>query len=324
MTVPVRYVVSWLIAVMLASVHVPLARADAWPTDSVHIAVPYSAGGGADIIARIFAQKLSERWGQPVLVENRTGAAGTIAAGHVARSAPDGYNLFLNTGSHMITPSEMKLDYDPVAGFAPVIRIATAPDVFVVKATSPAKTLRDVIAMAKAKPKQLLFGASSQAEPNYVTMAMFMKGTGTDMTFVPYKGGSDSVTALLNGEIDVTIVTVSTAIAQIRAGSFRALAVSTLDRSPLLPDVPTIAAEANLPGFSGNDIVGLLATGGTPAAIVDKINADMRAIMQMPDIQKKFQDIDWQLAPDSPEEYRQLIKDDIAKWHEVLKDFKIQ
>ena len=288
----------------------------AFPERPVRILVGFTAGGGTDQLARMIAQKLSEKWAQPVIVENRPGADGDIALEILMGAAPDGHTLVMPTNAITITPSRRKLNYDPVRSFAPIMLLAAVPGVLTVRQALPVTSLKELIALARSKPGELNFGSTGEGTTPYLQMALLMKLTGIDVASIPYKG--TPLAALLGGEIDMFFSSVPAVIAQVKAGRIRALAVSTRARVAQLPDVPTVAEAADLPGYEAFSWYGVLAPAGTPPDIIGKLHADITAVMSEPATRQRVADLGFVSILSSPEEFSTTMKSDIARWSNLL------
>lgn len=296
------------------------AAAEAYPTKPVRLVVPFPAGGPTDGMARIIGQKLTEKWGQQVVVDNRGGAGGAIAAENAAKSAPDGYTLFFGTtGTQTINPSlYSKLSYDPVKDFAPISVVATTANMLVVHPSLPVKSVKELIEYAKANPGKLSFGSAGNGSSNHLSGELFKTMAGVDMVHVPYKGGAAALTDLLGGLLSLMFDVISTAMPHVRTGKIRALGVTSPKRSAIAPDLPTIA-ESGLPGFEVVIWYGVLAPAGTPNAIVSKINSDLVTILQAPDAKERLASLGAEPAGTTPTEFAELMKTDTAKWSKVVK-----
>ena len=305
-----------LVASLLLAGH--QARAETWPSRAVHIIVGFAAGGGTDTSARLIAPRLSAIWGQPVVVENRDGAGGSIAASVVAEAKPDGYLLAMVSSAHTITPNQIKLSYDAVKSFAPVTEVASVPDFLLVNPALPVHSVPELIALARAKPGTLNYGSVGAGTPPHLAMVLFQSLTGTDMVHVPFKGGAPALTALLSNEVQLEFGAVSTTLAQVRAGKLRALAVSSGVRMPSAPEFPTIAEAANLPGFDVGVWYGLLAPAGTPPAITEKISDDIAVVLQQPEVHDRMGELGLIGVGDSPAHFTATIQSNIARWSKVL------
>lgn len=285
----------------------------AFPERPVTLLVGYAPGGGSDIITRFVGKALAERWGQTVVVENRTGADGSIAAGVVARSAANGYTLIMVTNSHTMPPIGYALNYDPLKSFAPVSLADDKPMVLLVHPSLPVNSVRELIALARARPGELNYGTNGPAtDPAYMT-ALLMQRTGIRMTNVSYKGGGQSQIAIISGEIQLVFGTVSAARELVKARKLKALAISTDTRSEALSGIPTIAEAANLPGYNESAWNGLLAPAGTPREIVAKISADVSVIMKNPEIRKTLAAQAIRTIGSTPEEFARFIGEEIDK-----------
>lgn len=300
----------------------PAAQAEpAYPRQPITLVVPFPAGGPTDGMARVLAQKLGERLGQQVIVENKGGAGGIIAAEDVARAAPDGYRLFFGTtGTLAINPSlYRRLPYDPVKDFAPVGLMATTMNVLVVNPRLPASSLADLIKLAKARPGELTFGSAGNGSSNHLSGELFRtEAGGLQITHVPYKGSAPAFVDLLGGRISMMFDTISQQTQNIAKGKVRALAVTGPRRSPLLPDVPT-AREAGLKNFDVTIWFGVLAPAGTPQPVIQRLNREIAGVMSAPDMKKLMQVQGAEAAPDTPAEFAALIQHDLAKWGPVVK-----
>ena len=296
------------------------AAAQAYPTKPVRMVVPFPPGGSLDIAGRLIAQKLSEAWGQTVVVENKPGAGGNIGADLVAKSPPDGYTILLGAlSTHAVNPSLYKtMPYDAAKDFAPITLIAVTPNVLVVNAASPVNNVKEFIAYAKANPGKLSFGSGSNGSAGHLAGELFKVETGTDAVHVPFKGGAPATQALLAGDTQFMFDNLANAMAQVKAGKLKALAVTTAKRSPLVPDLPTMA-EAGLPGFDISTWYGFFAPAGTPPAIVAKWNADVTKILTSPDVRAKFVADGAEPSPNTPEQFAQMIAAELAKYAKLVK-----
>jgi len=308
-------------AAALAIVAAPVAFGQAaYPTKPVRIVVPFPAGGTTDIIARATAQKLSEAWGQQVIVDNRPGAAGNIGAELVAKSAPDGYTLLMGTvGTHAINSSlYAKMPYDHVKDFAPVILVAGVPNVLVVNPEVPVKTVPELIAYVKANPGKLNFASSGSGTSIHLSGELFKTMTGVQMTHVPYKGSAPALTDLIGGQVQLMFDNLPSSLAFIKAGKLRALAVTSTTRAAALPDVPTVADF--VPGFEASSWFGLLAPAGTPPAVIAKINGEVAKWLATPEAREKLTAQGANIAGGAPEDFAKHIQAETAKWAKVVKD----
>jgi tripartite-type tricarboxylate transporter receptor subunit TctC len=292
-----------------------------YPTKPVVLVVPFPPGGGTDIGARVVAQKLSEKWGQTVIVENKPGAAGIIGFDFVAKAAPDGYTIVMgNIGTTAINPSLYStLQYNPDKAFSPISLVAELPLALVANPDFPAKNLAELIAVAKAKPGELAYGSSGAGGSPHLAAALMENQAGLSLVHVPYKGGGPMMTDLMGGHIKIAFATVLETSSQIRAGKVRALAVSSATRSVSLPDVPTLA-EAGLPGFNSISWIGLLAPAGTPDAIIRRISDDVRDILAVPEVRERLTAQGAVPIGSSPAEFAALIATDRARYAKIIVD----
>ena len=311
-----------LLAVAVAfGVVAPFATGQStYPTKPVRLVVPFPAGGTTDIIARATAQKLSEAWGQQVIVDNRPGAGGNVGSELVAKSAPDGYTLLMGTvGTHAINPSlYAKMPYDHVKDFAPVILVAGVPNVLVVNPELPVKSIPELIAYAKANPGKLNFASSGNGTSIHLSGELFKAMTGVQMTHVPYKGSAPALTDLVGGQVQLMFDNLPSSLAFIKAGKLRALAVTSTARAAALPDVPTVADF--VPGFEASSWFGILAPAGTPPAIIAKINGEVTKWLATPEAKDKLTAQGANAAGGSPQDFAKHIQAETAKWAKVVKD----
>lgn len=297
--------------------------AQEFPNKPIRLVTGNAPGGGTDTLARMLAPKLSERLGQPVVVENRPGAEGVIASELVAKSAPDGYTLLVGTDGQMVLNVGLypKLPYDPVSDFVPVTRLSSTPLMIAVHPSVPANSIKELIALAKAKPGGLFY--ASGAPVFRVATEMFKAQTGTNIVQVPYKGAAPAVAALVAGDVQVATVSVGPLLSQLRAGKLRGLAVTSSKRVALVPDLPTLA-ESGLPGFEVDPWTGLFAPAATPRAIIDKLSNEMNAVLKVGEIKGAFSKRGVELGGTTPEELAALLKSDLAKWPKALRELKIR
>jgi len=300
------------------------ALAQSFPSRPVNLVVPFPPGGGTDTGARILAEQLSKRWGQPVVVENKGGAAGQIGADSVAKAKPDGYTLLLgNIGTQAINPSlYAKLPYDADKAFAPVSLVAELPLAMMVNPALPAKTASEFITLAKSKPGQLSYSSSGAGSAPHLAAEIFKDQTGTFVLHVPYRGGGPAIADLLAGHVQLSFMTVLEASGHIKGGKLRALAVTGDKRVQALPDVPTLA-ESVVPGFNAISWIGLLAPAGTPPDVVDKIAADVRAVLADDAVKARITALGGVPRATTPQEFGKLIADDKARYAQIIRSRKI-
>jgi tripartite-type tricarboxylate transporter receptor subunit TctC len=306
--------------VAAALVAVPTeASAQAFPSKPVTLVVPFPPGGTTDVLARTVAQKLNESWGQPVVVDNKPGAGATIGATYVARAPADGYTLLMGAVHHTIaTGLYASLPYDFQKDLAPVTVVALVPNVLAVNPQVPAKTVKELVAYGRANPSKLSYGSNGQGTLQHLIGEQFASLEGVEMLHVPYKGSGPLTTDLLAGQVTMSFDTITPVLPHIKAGKLRALAVTTAKRSPSLPDVPTLA-ESGLAGFDQGSWFGILAPARTPPEVVAKLNAEIVRILNMPDVQKKFEDIGAQKVGNTPQEMAALIRGDSERYAGVVK-----
>ena len=312
------------IAVLLLAMALP-ALAQPYPSKPIRVIVPFAAGGNVDITARLIAPGLQEALGQPIVVENKPGAGGTIGADAVAKSAPDGYTLLMGSNSTFsVAPSLYpKNPYNPLADFAPIVMIASAPFVLVVNPGVAAKDARELVALGKASPGKLTMSSAGTGSSNHLVGELFQEISGARFTHIPYKGSGQALTDLMGGQVNLHFDQITSAASHIQGGKLRALLVTAPQRVPMIPDVPT-AAEAGFPAFEATNVTGLIAPAGTPREIVDKLNAAVQKVIAQPAIRAKFAEIGAQTTGSTPEQFGAYIRDDLAKWTRIVKDANVK
>jgi tripartite-type tricarboxylate transporter receptor subunit TctC len=298
---------------------------DNWPSKPVRIVVPFAAGGTSDILARALAEKLQASLKQTVLIENKAGAGGVIGADSVAKSAPDGYTFLLGTiASHAINPAlQPKMPYDAGKDFSPVILLGSISNVLLVGANQPYKNVQDVIAAAKAQPGGLPFASAGQGSSQHMSGETFRLLAKAELTHVPYKGSAPAVQDVIGGQIPMSFETVTVALPHVQSGRVRALAVTSARRSPVMPNVPTLQ-EAGVPGFDVASWQALYAPAGTPPAIVQRMNAEIAKIIAMPDMKAKMEGLGLEHAPNTPEQFAEFGRNEIAKWTRIVKEGNVK
>jgi tripartite-type tricarboxylate transporter receptor subunit TctC len=317
------------LAVLGTTQLLPIQPADAadpsYPTRPVMMIVPYPAGGATDIIGRILAEKLSERLGQQVVVDNRAGAGGNIGAAAAARAEPDGYTLLMGAlTSHSInaTLQQATANFDLGKDFAPITIVGTVPLVLVVNPSVPAQSAQQLIALAKEKPGELMYASAGNGSPQHLAGELLKLQTGTDIVHVPYKGSGPAMTDLIGNHVPMMIETAPASMSHIMAGKLRPLLVTAKERIPTLPEVPT-AAEAGLPGFEVSSMFGILAPKGTPQPIIDRLNSELTQVLELPDVREKLQQQGVLPTHTSPEEAAQRIGAEVEKWAKVIKEANV-
>jgi tripartite-type tricarboxylate transporter receptor subunit TctC len=295
------------------------SSAQAYPTKPVRVIIPFAAGGPADFMLRLVGPKLSEAWGQPVILDNRGGANQMLGSELAARSQPDGYTLLVTTGGSAINVSLYpKMPYDTLKDFAPISLIATGPNLAVIHPAVPARNLAEFITYARSKPGQLVYASAGAGAPSHLAVELFSTMAKIQMVHVPYKGMAPGMTDLLGGQVQLAFPTISAGITHARAGRLRALGVTTAKRSPAAPDVPTIA-EAALPGFEASNWYGMVAPARTPPAIIRKVHDDIARALATPDVRERMLNQGMDPTTNAPEEFSAYIRSEIAKWAKVVK-----
>ena len=289
-----------------------------FPSKSVRLVVGFAAGGGTDTIARLISRKLVDTWPHALVVENRPGADGSIATEFVAKAPADGHTLVMVSSAFTITPFQQKLGYDPVKDLAPVTVVALAPDLLLAHPSLPVKTVKELIGLAKARPHQLSFGSSGTGTSPYLSMELFQSMVGIDLVHVPYKGSAPAVIDLIGGHIQILLASIPTTLAHVKSGKLKALAVSSSRRWPSVPELPTMA-ESGVPGFEAATWFGMLAPAGTPAAIVNKIQADVAAALNAPDSKKFLENTGFAGIANKPEEFGEAIRKEMEKWERIIR-----
>jgi len=296
------------------------AHAQAWPTKSVRIIVPFVAGGTTDVVARLLGQKLTEAWGQSVVVEDKAGAGGNIGADATAKSAPDGYTLLMTSGSIVTANQHLYkvLPFDPARDLVPITEVATGPQVVAVSASLAVRDLRDLIAYAKANPRRLNFGSAGVGTQTHLAGENFFYAAGIEVTHVPYKGEASVINDLMGGQIQMATPNLGAAINYIQAGKLRALAITSPERAPQLPDIPTVAEV--LPGFENAGWFGLMAPAGTPQEVIDRVYRDSAKILGSEEFRAKLAQQGMRPVGNTPAEFAALIREESARWAKVIRD----
>ncbi len=308
---------AWLAAVQ------PGAAADEFPTKPVKLVVTFAPGGGADILARIVSEALSERLGQPVIIDNRAGANGNVGMEAVARAPADGYTLvFTTAGTWAVNPHLYKASFDVVKDFAPVMQMTASPGILLVAPSFPAKTVDELIALAKAQPGKLNYGSAGIGGFGHVSAVMFNLMTGTQMTHVPYRGAGPAMAGLLGGEVQLLFNDALASMSHIGAKTVRPMAVTTLKRAPFLPDVPTLD-ESGLKGFDNSSWTAMAAPAGTPKEVIAKLNREMAAVLAMPAIREKISTAGATVVGSTPEEFAAYLKAETAKFERIVREGNI-
>ncbi len=313
----------WVLPIVAASALVQAQTSANFPSRNVRLVVPVPPGGSSDGMARILGQRLSEAWGQQVLVDNRPGGGEIIGTELVARANPDGHTIVLVSLRFSVNPSLIKLPFDVLRDFEPISMTAAVGNVLVVNVKSPITSVKDLIAAAKAKPRELTFASSGIGGAPHLVGEFFGLTTGIKMTHVPYKGGGPAIADLLGGNVSLSFASMTSSIGFIKSNRLRALAVSSKERSSQLPDVPTMA-EAGVPNLIVRDWQGILATRGTPKPVVERLSNDVRRVLRDPANQDRFAALGLEIIASSPDEFREAIASEVKRWARVVKEADIK
>lgn len=293
--------------------------AQTYPNKPIHLIVPFPAGGGVDVIARIIAPKLAESLGQPVIVENRAGAGTIVGTESLAKSPPDGYTMMIANSAFGANPAlHAKLPYDSVKDFAPISMVVMFPSILVVHPSLPVKSIGELVALAKSSPGRLSYASAGAGSVIHLSMELFKSVAGIDIMHVAYKGANLALNDLLGGQIPIMFVTGQLGLAHVKSGRLRALGVSSATRMSLLPDVPTIA-ESGYPGFELYDWEGVIVPAGTPAPIIARLNGEINRIVNMPEVSERMSSLGASAGGSTPEQLAERIKTELAKWAKVVK-----
>jgi tripartite-type tricarboxylate transporter receptor subunit TctC len=293
------------------------AQAQSYPARPVTLVVPYPAGGSADILARVIGQKLEERLGQPVVIDNKPGAGTAIGAKHVALAKPDGYTLLMGTvSSQAINPAIAKVGYDPVKDFVAISPVAAIPFVLVANPSLPASNLGELIALAKASPGKIAYASAGAGTSNHLAGELLASAAQVNLLHVPYKGSAPALNDVLAGHVPIMFDLLATSLPNVQAGKLKALAVTSRERTALLPNVPT-ARESGLRDFEVTAWFGIFAPAGTPAPVVTRLNTDLTAVLQAPDLQKHLRELGADPETGSPEAYARFVRSEAGKWSAV-------
>jgi tripartite-type tricarboxylate transporter receptor subunit TctC len=319
-----RILITFGLATM-ALLHAAGAAAQAWPAKPIRLMVPFPPGGSTDIVARIVAQKLSERLGQPIVIENRGGAGGTIGTALIAKSAPDGYNLAVaSTSTHVVAPGVYsRLEYDPIKDFAPIGTMAISPYLLVVNPSVPAKTVQELVALAKKQPGKLNYASAGVGSTTQLAMEMLKAASGTYMLHIPYNGNGPAGTAVIGGQVEILFGSLPALLPHAKSGRARALAVGTPKRSPSLPDVPTVA-ESGYPGFDASLWLAIMAPAGTPQPVIERLNREIVALISAADTREAFDKAGTEPLTGTPADLAALIRDGLPKYAQIIKSAGIK
>jgi tripartite-type tricarboxylate transporter receptor subunit TctC len=301
-----------------------LAHAQTWPLRPVKMVVPFPAGGPTDVLTRVLSEKLTQALGQPVIVENKPGAGGTIGADFAAKSAPDGYTLLMATGStHSVGPYLGKVPYDPERDFTPIVYVGYATNVLLVSPTLGVNNVRELIELAKKDPGKLNYSTSGIGSVAHLTSEMFASMAGIKLTHVPYKGTQLSIADLASGQVALLFDNLMTGKPHVDSKRLKGIAVSSLTRSSIMPDVPTVA-ESGLPGFESWNYFGVFGPASTPRAIVDRVNAEMNRILADPAIRERFHTLGFEVTGGTPAEFTAVMRSESRKWSQVIREANVK
>lgn len=316
---------AWIWAVVAATLTLtaPAAQAQTWPSKPIKIVVPFPAGGTSDVLARLFGQKMSETWGQPVVVDNKPGSSGNLGADLVAKSAPDGYTFALmDVGNLVISPALYKLPFQVEKDFAPVAMVAYSPHLLAVSSQVPANTPAELVAYAKAQKGKLNYAvAAGMGSASHLAGVMYAQRHGIQWGYVPYKGGAQAITDLIGGQVDVMFNGMVATYPHVKAGKIKLIAISSAKRNAQMPDTPTVAE--SLPGFLTGSFQGLLAPAGTPKAVIDKVHAEVQRIAALPEVRERLNTLGAEPSAMSPADFGQWLKSEIPAMAKIVKDEKI-
>jgi tripartite-type tricarboxylate transporter receptor subunit TctC len=303
---------------LAGAVDAAAAQSD-FPHKPIRVVVPQPPGASTDLVARLIAQKLSDALRQPVIVENRPGAGSIIGTELVAKATPDGYTLLVVASSITINPSlHPNLSFEPLRDLAPITQLSAFPNMLTVHPALPVKTVADLIAVARAQPGRLNYGSSGTGTGTHLSAELFKYMTGVSMVHIPFKGGGQAVTALIGGQVQLNFATVPSVLPHVRSGKLRAIAVTTLQRSPAVPELPTIA-ESGVPGYDHAPWNGMLASAGTPAAIIARLNGEAAKAMQTPELRSVLSSEGAEPVGNSPQAFGAILREETAKWAKVIK-----
>ena len=311
---PFAFVIAFVIGFAVAA----SVAAQPYPSKPIRVVIPFGPGGPSDLLARTVGQKLTEAWGQQVLIDNRPGANGVLGSELAARSAPDGYTLVMATnGTHGINASLYpKLPYDTVRDFAPITRLGQSPYLLVAHPSLPVRGVKDLIQLARARPGEITF--SSGGSVSQLAAELFKKTARVNLVVVPYKGNAPAVTAVMSGEVSLVFGGIAQSTQLVRAGRLRALGYASLQRSSVLPEIPTVS-ESGLPGFEAGAWYGLLAPGATPRSIVERLNTEVVRIVRLPEVAQRLRGEGYELPADTPDQFAAVIRAELAKWAPIVR-----
>lgn len=316
---PTMRLISPLVLALAATAFAAGAQAQGYPVKPVHLIVPFGAGGPADIYARAIAQRLGEPLGQQVIVEDRPGAGSALGTDAVAKSAPDGHMLLVISNTHTINETlNPKLPYNLLRDFAPITQINVMPNVLVVSPAFAANSVKELIALARSKPGKLNYASSGSGTPYHLAAELFKAMAGVDIVHIPHKASGEARASVLGGQVEMMFDSLPTTVQQIKAGKLKGLAITSTRRSPLLPELPTMA-EAGVPGYEADLWLGLVAPAGTPPSIISRLHGEVAKILQRPDVRESFTQQGTEPIGSTPEQFAAFLKNDVEKWGKVVK-----
>jgi len=303
-----------------AVLHSASAMAQAWPAKPVRLMVPFPPGGSTDIVARIVGQKLGERLGQSIVIENRGGAGGTLGTAQAAKAAPDGYTLTVaSTSTHVVAPSVyQKLDYDPVKDFAPISLMAVSPYLLLVHPAVPAKSVKELVELARKQPGKMNYASAGVGSTTHLAMEMLKSASNTYMLHIPYSGNGPAGTAVISGQVEILFGSMPAVLPHAKGGRVRALAVGTLARSPSMPEIPTIA-ESGYPGFDASLWLGIMAPAGTPQPVIDRLHKEIVAVVSAADTREALSKAGAEPVTSTPVELAAMVRDGVPKYAKIVK-----
>jgi tripartite-type tricarboxylate transporter receptor subunit TctC len=312
------------LATGLAILLSPASRAQSWPAHPVKMVIPFPAGGPTDVMTRLLSDRLGQALGQPVVVENKPGAGGTIGADFVAKSTPDGYTLLMATGStHSVAPYVSKVPYDPQKDFTPIVYVGYATNVLLVSPRLGVSNVRELVALAKKEPGKLNYATSGIGSVAHVTSEMFASLAGIKLTHVPYKGTQLSIPDMMSGQVAMLFDNVMTAKPHIESGRLKGIAISSTHRSSLLPDVPTVD-ESGIPGFDSTNWFGIFGPAGLPPRIVERVNGEMNRILRDPAVKERFVQLGFEVTGGTPADFAQVVQREGERWSKVIRDAHVK
>jgi tripartite-type tricarboxylate transporter receptor subunit TctC len=313
-----------LLALCSAALIAASAAAQSYPSKSVRVIVPFTAGGATDIVTRVVSQKLGEMWGQQLIVDNRGGAGGNIGGELAARSTPDGYTLFMTSGS-IVTANQhiyKKMPFNPERDLVPITNVASGPQVIIVTPTFPPKTVKELIALAKARPREISYGSAGFGSQTHLAAENFLAAAKIEIVHIPYKGESLAVTDVMAGQVPVSTPNLAAAINFIQQGKLRALGVTSKQRSPQLPAVPAVAE--TLPGFENLGWFGFMVPTGTPKEVIDKVYRDTAKALESPDVKSRFEGLGMAPVGNSPADFAKYVREETARWAKIVRERKLE